>query len=305
MTPLVSIIIPVYNCETFVEACVRSAMNQTYSELEIIVVNDGSKDRSADVVKGLAQEDGRIALIDQPNGGVTAARMAGVAKARGEWICFLDSDDTLPADALECYSEHFDDAPDIIVSGVDGKLDKQGYLTGLLGLKIHPELWAKLFRTSLIKEHCPSLPRTVVMGEDLMQNLVLGLNANHIVTLPALLYRINGDNPASVTKTFRHTEQYEKDYFSLMESLFLNPCRSLSCYQAVEDAVFKSRLNGLKSVVLSGNCFDSDSDYSSETLAHFFHQFSGLGPSEKLLLKLYRFQWLYRVIMTSYLRLRR
>jgi glycosyltransferase involved in cell wall biosynthesis len=96
--PLVSVIIPVYNGAEFIADAVESATTQTYRNLEIIVVDDGSRDSSLEIVRSLASKDDRIRIIAQPNGGVAKARNTAIAAAKGEFIAPLDADDLwLPA----------------------------------------------------------------------------------------------------------------------------------------------------------------------------------------------------------------
>lgn len=105
-TPKVSVVIPLYNTEDYVGEALRSVLDQTLSQTEIIVVNDGSTDDSAAVVEELAARDGRLRLIHQANAGQAAARNAGLGIARGEFIYFMDSDDVLEPDTLaECYAK--------------------------------------------------------------------------------------------------------------------------------------------------------------------------------------------------------
>ena len=99
--PEVSVIIPVYNNEKFVEACVRSLMVQTCRDLEIIVINDGSTDKSGEILERLAKEDGRIRLYSQRNAGVAAARNKGLDEMTGDYLTFVDGDDYVSADYIE------------------------------------------------------------------------------------------------------------------------------------------------------------------------------------------------------------
>lgn len=102
--PKVSVIIPVYNTEAYVEQTLRSIMGQTLCDIELIVINDGSTDGGAAVLERVAAEDGRITLHTQTNKGLSETRNAGIDRARGEFIYFMDSDDLLEPDALErCY----------------------------------------------------------------------------------------------------------------------------------------------------------------------------------------------------------
>ncbi|MFA7140593.1 MAG: glycosyltransferase, partial [Proteiniphilum sp.] len=104
--PKVSVIIPVYNTDAYVEEAVRSIMNQTLRDIEIILIDDGSTDNSLSVIEKLAREDSRIQYISQTNQGQSVARNAGLEKASGEYIYFMDSDDILDADAFQlCYDK--------------------------------------------------------------------------------------------------------------------------------------------------------------------------------------------------------
>lgn len=96
----ISIIIPVYNLQDYVERCVRSCLDQTHCNLEIIAVDDGSTDSSLNILRRISTEDSRLRVETQSNGGVSRARMRGLALAKGEWIVFVDGDDRLFLDAL-------------------------------------------------------------------------------------------------------------------------------------------------------------------------------------------------------------
>lgn len=99
--PLISVIIPVYNVEDYLRECVDSVINQTYKNLEIILVDDGSTDSSGKICDDYAEKDERIAVIHQKNGGLSAARNAGLDKSSGEYIYFLDSDDYVADNTFE------------------------------------------------------------------------------------------------------------------------------------------------------------------------------------------------------------
>lgn len=97
----VSIIVPIYNCEKWLPTYLDSLINQTYSEIEILLVNDGSTDRSLDICKKYTENDRRIRILNKMNGGVSSARNEGIRHAIGEWIMFVDADDWLEADTLK------------------------------------------------------------------------------------------------------------------------------------------------------------------------------------------------------------
>lgn len=101
MDKLVSVIIPAYNAEKYIEQCVNSVVNQTYKQLEIIIVNDGSIDKTLVLVEKIKNMDNRIVVIDQKNKGLSAARNAGLKVCKGDYIFFLDSDDWIIPTCIE------------------------------------------------------------------------------------------------------------------------------------------------------------------------------------------------------------
>lgn len=108
MTPYISVIVPVYQAEKTLDRCIRSVLEQVYSDYEIILVDDGSRDGSAAVCDGYAAEDSHVRVIHQANAGVSGARNAGIAAAQGQYLLFLDSDDALMPNALDVYAEMSD-----------------------------------------------------------------------------------------------------------------------------------------------------------------------------------------------------
>lgn len=105
---MISVIVPVYNVEQYVARCLESLINQTYKQIEIIVVNDGSTDNSLEIINEYKQKDCRIKVIDKPNGGLSSSRNAGLDIASGEFVTFLDSDDWLELTAYEEVVRVFD-----------------------------------------------------------------------------------------------------------------------------------------------------------------------------------------------------
>lgn len=99
---MISVVIPLYNKEQIIEKCLHSVLSQDYDDYEVVIVNDGSTDRSAEIVKGIG--DTRIRFIEQENGGPSKARNTGVKNASGEWILFLDADDELLPEALKNFN---------------------------------------------------------------------------------------------------------------------------------------------------------------------------------------------------------
>ena len=100
-----SVIVPVYNAEAYLDVCIRSILGQTYADLELILVDDGSPDRSGTMCDAWAKQDNRIRVIHKDNGGVCSARNAGLDAAKGEYIAFVDSDDWIEPNMYETMME--------------------------------------------------------------------------------------------------------------------------------------------------------------------------------------------------------
>ena len=117
LTPLVSVIIPVYKVEAYLAACVDSVINQTYRNLEIILVDDGSPDGCGAMCDAYAEQDERVRVIHKTNGGQSSARNAALEVMTGEWLLFVDSDDWIEPDTLEALLTRKDERADIIEFG--------------------------------------------------------------------------------------------------------------------------------------------------------------------------------------------
>ena len=96
----VSIIVPVYNVEKYLQRCIESILTQTETDFELLLIDDGSKDKSGLICDEYAQKDKRVNVIHKENGGVSSARNLGIEKANGEWMCFIDADDYVRQDFL-------------------------------------------------------------------------------------------------------------------------------------------------------------------------------------------------------------
>lgn len=129
--PLVSVIIPAYNAEVFIAKTLESVLSQTYQNIEVLVVDDGSSDKTAEIVKSFAQKDSRISLLQQSNAGVAAARNLAIEKSRGEYIAPIDADDIWYPQNLEKQVESFTSAPFVgLVYSWSVDINEAGLLTG-------------------------------------------------------------------------------------------------------------------------------------------------------------------------------
>lgn len=169
MCDLISVIIPVYNVKEYIHRCVDSVLVQTYQNLEIILVDDGSTDESGIICDELAQKDNRIKVIHQENGGLSAARNTGMLHATGEWISFIDSDDWIEHQFMEILlKEALQNNCDIVGCKFRKVLQKEAAITlnteyekniyefqdimsALIDDKIRQVVWNKLYRRDLVK----------------------------------------------------------------------------------------------------------------------------------------------------------
>ena len=126
MDILVSVIVPVYNVAPFLKKCIDSIIVQSFVDFELLLIDDGSKDESANICDEYALKDNRIHVVHQVNAGVTAARRKGVEVARGNWLCFVDGDDMLPKDALLDLYNNRSDVIDIVIGSQIYMVDEQG-----------------------------------------------------------------------------------------------------------------------------------------------------------------------------------
>ena len=116
---MVSVIIPAYNTEKYIERCLKSIIDQEYKKLEIIVINDGSTDRTLSICKEIALGDERIQIIDIDNSGVSKARNEGLRLAKGKYVCFIDADDYIEKDYIKKYLNVMNQTQaDIVIGGV-------------------------------------------------------------------------------------------------------------------------------------------------------------------------------------------
>lgn len=192
MNEKISIIIPAYNVEKELSRTLDSVLAQTYVNIEIIVVNDGSKDGTGAVIDAYAAKDSRIKAIHKENGGVTAARLRGVAEATGSWIGFVDGDDWIEPDMYERLMKNaLEYDADISHCGYrkvfpSGRVDWY-YNTGRLveqnhdeslrdlvcGSFVEPALWNKLYCKELFRNIAEQMDCSIKINEDLLMNYYL------------------------------------------------------------------------------------------------------------------------------------
>ncbi len=208
---LVSIAVPVYNVEKYLEECLNSIINQTYKNIEIILVNDGSTDSSLEICKQFLHDD-RIIIIDKKNEGLSVARQIAIDKAQGEYLCMIDSDDYIESDYIELlYTKISNEACNIVLCGSrffsdsDSKkfmfrksecksrkldaYDIEKNLASLLSYYYMSDSWAKIYNLDFIRQSNTrfSLSKDY-NGTDLLFNHLLVLSLPKISLIPNVLY---------------------------------------------------------------------------------------------------------------------
>ena len=234
--PKISIIVPVFNSEDIVDRCIESILNQTYSDFELILINDGSTDSSLKTLKKYEKKDIRIRVIDNKNKGVSETRNEGVKLAVGEYIQFIDSDDEIQLNMLEETLSKIN-SYDLIVTGINIKvinkekidISKQtfkneiltnkhdiarGVLERLDGTCIHSPC-NKLYRRDIIIENNLYMDKNISLGEDLIFNLEYLKNCEKVIFDSNCYYNYYLKSNESLTA------KYRADKLELMYLLYL------------------------------------------------------------------------------------
>lgn len=215
MNVKISIIIPVYNVAPYLEACLSSCIEQTFRDIEIIVINDGSSDTSSLIIAKYAAMDKRIVIVDKENEGVIYARKSGLDIARGEYIFNLDGDDYIENNALEVlYKEALDKGSDYVMAGfflVSGTRKAEVVIgSGAIGLSgedllaflIKRPAWSlcgRLMRKDLFDG---IIYRNISMGEDLYLNMQIALRVKKSTVVDACLYNYVQHKSSTMAKSY-------------------------------------------------------------------------------------------------------
>lgn len=234
MDSLISIIVPVYNTENYLEKCLYSLVNQTYKNIEIIIIDDGSTDNSMNIIQKFVLADNRVKVISQKNQGLSGARNTGMNNANGDYIMFIDSDDWIEIDTCEKainasekynadvvfwpYIKEFSnsqkdnylfDKTEIIWSEKNiNQLSRR--MVGLVGDELaNPQsidnlvtAWGKLYKKSVISD--VRFTDTKIIGtEDALFNIEVFLGINSAVYIPDLLSHYRKDNESSLTHNYK------------------------------------------------------------------------------------------------------
>ena len=213
---MISIIVPVYNTEKYLDQCIQSILAQTYNDFELLLIDDGSTDSSGAICDKYAEQDSRVRVFHKDNGGVSSARNMGLDNAKGEWITFVDADDELYIDALKVLAEISSNTfVDLVIAGYDFYDDiekkmirttsqpcqkslfyaRDVALTRIYQNKIGFWPWfmcSKLFKARIIKTHAICFNEHIAFSEDrlfVIEYICAINNGVHFLSTPIYKYR--------------------------------------------------------------------------------------------------------------------
>lgn len=237
---MISIVIPVYNSGDCLERCLLSIHNQTFSNFEAIIVNDGSTDNSAYIADCWSKSDHRFSVITQKNAGVSAARNAGIERSTGEAICFVDADDYVDTHYLEKLVAIFDNGYLSVCNFVHNEDDKKillsdnwsernvrfnqafirDYLVYSMGKTIAFSPWNKLFDNSLLHGRNIRFPDKITVGEDMIFVLSYLSACKKIVYVDEGLYHYCIRQDSAMNSGRDYLPAYEKTLHRLQNTKF-------------------------------------------------------------------------------------
>lgn len=240
---LISIIVPIYNTEQYLSQCIDSIINQTYSNIEILLLNDGSTDNSLEICKKYEKLDNRIIVIDKKNSGVSDTRNTGIKLAKGKYIMFVDSDDVLDRECVEIIEKNTNSNYLTIcdINKFKGenyynyakrktlnikKVPKKNFLDVYKKELINSPV-GRLYETKIIRDKKIFFDETISLGEDLLFNLNYLYNIDFINVIDEKLYNYRLGNCDSLS------QKYVKNMFEIKEKL-CNEFSSFFCFENKE-----------------------------------------------------------------------
>ncbi len=286
----ISVIVPVYNSEKFLDKCILSIINQTLSDFELILIDDGSRDKSGEICDEWAKKDSRIRVLRQKNGSAAASRNKGLEIAKGDYIAFIDSDDYIDSDYLKAmYEKAEENEADIVLSGCiweqNGEnekrinpplvLTKEEYIKAVVGEKIvyitafGP--CCKLYKRKLIKDNNLLFDTRFKLSEDRIFNIKVMGEIKKAVSMEYLGYHYV-DNPGSLThnrkkrSTVKNIIEAENEVWTSFEKMV----REAKLYKEYEEYIKKSRTKAL----LGADAFivNSENDKSGITKKEMYKE---------------------------------
>lgn len=224
--PKISIIVPIYKAENYLHRCVDSILAQTFTDFEVLLIDDGSPDKSGEICDEYAKKDSRVRVIHKENGGVSSARQCGIDNAQGEYTIHADPDDWVEPTMLEeLYAKAMEDDADMVICDFymnteagqiyqrqqPSTLYHESVLKDLLH-NLHGSCWNKLVRRNCYINYNVSFPLEFSLNEDLYVNMALLRNPLKIAYHPRAFYHyVIAENSNSITSQRYYTDKHYKE----------------------------------------------------------------------------------------------
>lgn len=244
MAPKLSIIVPIYNSEKSLYSCIDSIREQAFQNWELILIDDGSTDNSGKICHAYAAKDNRIHVFSKENGGASSARNVGVGNARGEWITFIDSDDTIEQDYLKIleYTK-----PDLLIQRwrfadetetreplIDGIYDEQSF-NNFMEENVHKDIMrmvaSKFLKREVIEKHSIRFNNEIKLGEDTLFMLEYYSHINSLAVSNSsyyIYYRTYNWSSAKYKLDYNEFRLFFQEFYKVYTSL---PFKSYKLYQ--------------------------------------------------------------------------
>lgn len=241
MAPFISIIVPVYKSEDTLRHCVDSILRQPYDDFELLLIDDGSPDQSGNICDEYAAKEPRIRVFHKENGGVSAARNLGLEVACGEWITFIDADDSIDDGFFNLPKENA--GFDLIIGGYK-KFPKgdiyynydavfgEGTMNEFIAHHLwNGYVWGKFYKASILREHHIRFRTDLVVYEDLLFNLDYVLECNNIRLVPACLYLYMDPPDKLIPEKYALMPDEIKKIYALVDDRLEKLGRKFQCWR--------------------------------------------------------------------------
>lgn len=237
MKPVISIVVPIYGVERYIEQCARSLFAQSYDALQFVFVNDGTKDRSMEILNGLIESEyshlkDRIVIVDKKNGGLPAARRTGLEHVTGDYVYNVDPDDWISDGSMEKiasvaestdadiiyfhYVKEYENRSSVKTEGFYTGADRASYVRNMYNHRAYGTLCNKCIKTSLFRDHQIFVP-SYGHAEDCCISVQVAGYSSRIERLDEIIYHYRKNNPTSLTRNGlkRRKKEYAMNFLGL------------------------------------------------------------------------------------------
>lgn len=292
---MLSVIVPVYNSIKYIKKCLLSISMQTYNNLEIIVIDDGSTDGSVELCKEFAAKDTRIHIFEQEHAGVTLARKKGICKANGEYVTFVDSDDWIEADYFENMMQKSDSADVVIALRIvwEGEKKKKCFTLSKsveegmyeekqrehIWRKMLPvidsndsiawRLWDKIFKTELLKQGLDNIPNDIYWGEDFCICVQAMLQSSGIKIVDASGYHYHVNDSSITNVSYNNLLMNWQHVYQCVHSLIISKVQNENSAELLE------RLDIFMVLMFRQECFKFFGSLHKTTELFYYYPYYG------------------------------